>query len=122
MPWLQDNIGFTIFHDMGNVFDTPRHMFESLGRWHQASPELCLQEITHLQCTYNYLSHALGLGIRYQTPIGPLRFDFGYNLNPPAFPSYTNVTTNQVNGVSTGQFSSQHAGHFNFSFSVGQSF
>jgi outer membrane protein assembly complex protein YaeT len=122
MPWLQDNIGFTLFHDMGNVFDTPRHMFESLGRWHQSNPEVCLQEITHLQCTYNYLSHAVGIGIRYQTPIGPLRFDFGYNLNPPAFPSYTNVTTNQVNGVSTGQFSSQHAGHFNFSFSVGQSF
>ena len=23
-----------------------------------------------------------GLGIRYTTPVGPLRFDFGYQLNP----------------------------------------
>ena len=64
------------------------------------------------------------MGVRYQTPIGPLRFDFGYNLNPPVFPSYTNITTRPLPlpGVSVGQFGYQRAGHFNFSFSVGQSF
>jgi hypothetical protein len=51
-----------------------------------------------------------------------LRFDFGYNLNPPAFPSYYNIVINQVNGVETGQFGAQRAGHFAFSFNVGQSF
>ncbi len=122
LPYLQDNIGFTIFHDMGNVFARPQEMVRSLGRWHQPSPQLCLQESTHTQCDYNYLSHAIGLGVRYQTPIGPLRFDFGYNLNPPAFPSFTNIVTNPVTGVTTGQFGSQRAGRFNFSFSVGQSF
>ena len=25
------------------------------------------------------------MGIRYKTPIGPLRFDFGYNLNPTSY-------------------------------------
>ena len=122
MPYLHDSVGFTIFHDMGNVFDTPQHMVDSLLRWHQSNPKLCFQESTHLQCNYNYLSHAVGLGVRYQTPIGPLRFDFGYNLNPPAFPSYTNITTNKITGITTGQFGAQRAGHFNFSFSVGQSF
>ena len=122
MPYLHDNVGFTIFHDMGNVFDTPQHMVDSLLRWHQSHPQLCFQEATHTQCNYNYLSHAIGLGVRYQTPIGPLRFDFGYNLNPPSFPAYTNVTTNKITGITTGQFGAQRAGHFNFSFSVGQSF
>jgi outer membrane translocation and assembly module TamA len=28
------------------------------------------------------LRYAVRSGIRYQTPIGPLRFDFGYQLNP----------------------------------------
>jgi outer membrane translocation and assembly module TamA len=28
------------------------------------------------------LRYAVGSGIRYQTPIGPFRFDFGYQLNP----------------------------------------
>jgi outer membrane protein insertion porin family len=124
VPYLLENIGFTIFHDMGNVFARPQEMLPSLGRFHQPDQSACLQEITHLNCNYNYVSHAIGMGVRYQTPIGPLRFDFGYNLNPPVFPSYTNITTRSLPlpAVSVGQFGYQRAGHFNFSFSVGQSF
>ncbi len=121
VPWLNDNIGFTIFEDMGNVFARPQEMLQSLGRFHQPQRDLCFQDITHLQCNYNYVSHAVGTGVRYQTPIGPLRFDFGYNLNPPYFPSFTNITT-QTGAGQVGQFGYQRVGHFNFSFSVGQSF
>ncbi len=121
IPYLQDNIGFTIFHDMGNVFARPQEMLPSLARFHQPDRQFCFQDVTHLQCNYNYASHAIGLGVRYQTPIGPLRFDFGYNLDPPYFPSFTNITTTQ-SGQEVGQFGYQRAGHFNFSFSVGQSF
>ena len=120
VPYLRDSIGFTIFEDMGNVFARPQEMLPSLGRFHQPDQSLCTQEATHTQCNYNYASHAVGLGVRYQTPIGPLRFDFGYNLNPPYFPSYTDITT--VNGVESGTFGCERAGHFNFAFSVGQSF
>jgi outer membrane protein insertion porin family len=122
VPYLLENIGFTIFHDMGNVFARPQEMLSSLGRFHQPNQDFCFRELTHLKCNYNYASHAIGVGVRYQTPIGPLRFDFGYNLNPPAFPSYTNITTNPGTGHSVGQFGYQRAGHFNFAFSVGQSF
>jgi outer membrane protein assembly complex protein YaeT len=122
VPYLHDNIGFTIFEDMGNVFARPQEMLSSLGRFHQPGRDFCFHEQTHNLCNYNYASHAVGLGVRYQTPIGPLRFDFGYNLNPPYFPSYYNIVTNTVNGQQTGQFGYQRAGHFNFSFSVGQSF
>jgi len=122
VPYLNDNIGFTIFEDMGNVFARPQEMFPSLARFHQPNEDFCFQEDTHLKCNYNYASHAVGLGVRYQTPIGPLRFDFGYNLNPPYFPSYTNITTGTYPGQTVGQFGYQRAGHFNFSFSVGQSF
>jgi len=130
VPYLLENIGFTIFHDMGNVFARPQEMLPSIGRWHQPNQSFCFREFetqtgtkdNYLHCNYNYLSHAIGLGVRYQTPIGPLRFDFGYNLNPPAFPTFSNIVTNTVNGFTTGIFAPQRAGHFNFSFSVGQSF
>ena len=133
VPYLEDKIGFSVFHDMGNVFARPQEMLPSIGRWHQPNRQVCFEPPTQAQqvsqCNYNYVSHALGIGVRYQTPIGPLRFDFGYNLNPPAFPSYTNIRINTVYPpvgapytVETGQFGSQRAGHFNFSFSVGQSF
>jgi len=122
VPYLHDNIGFTVFHDVGNVFSTPQNMLNSLGRWHQPNPGFCQEELDHLKCNYNYLSQAVGLGVRYQTPIGPLRLDFGYNLNPPFFPSSTNIVTNSENGNQTGQFGFQRAGHLNFSFSIGQSF
>jgi hypothetical protein len=48
-----------------------------------------------------------------------VRFDFGYNLNPPAFPGQT---TTIVNGVATTVFDPQHASHFNVFFSIGQTF
>jgi outer membrane protein assembly factor BamA len=104
-----------------------------MGRFHQPNRQICFQAPPFgqlSQCSYNYASHAVGIGVRYQTPIGPLRFDFGYNLNPPYFPSYTNITTNTTPGQpgqppvvqQVGQFGYQRAPHFNFAFSVGQSF
>ena len=40
------------------------------------------------ECSFNYFSHAPGLGMRYHTPVGPIRLDFSYNLNPPIYPIY----------------------------------
>jgi len=124
LPYLNDQIGFTIFHDMGNVFARPQEVLASLPRFRQPDQQTCFQPMpapVYSLCNYNYASHAVGVGVRYQTPIGPLNFDFGYNLNPPYFPSYTNVTSNGV-APPVGQFGYQRAGHFNFSFTFGQSF
>jgi outer membrane protein insertion porin family len=95
-------------------------MLDNLLRWRQKNPQLCLQQRTANQCDYSYVSHALGVGVRYKTPIGPVRFDFGYNLNPPAFPSTQTVT--DKSGKMTPVFVPQHASHFNVYFSIGQSF
>jgi outer membrane protein insertion porin family len=115
LPFFQDNISFAIFHDAGNVFTNGHDMFHSLARWSQKNPAVCLQQTTASQCDYNYISHAIGVGVRYKTPVGPVRFDFGYNLNPPAFPGQK-----KVNNVTV--FDPQHASHFNVFFSIGQTF
>ena len=136
LPYVQDNLGFAIFEDAGNVFTDGRDMLDNLLRWRQKNPQLCLQPATANQCDYSYVSHAVGVGVRYKTPIGPVRFDFGYNLNPPAFPSCqavasfngqaqssycVNATTS--NGTATlPYFVPQHTSHFNVYFSIGQSF
>jgi outer membrane protein assembly complex protein YaeT len=115
LPFFQDNISFAIFHDAGNVFTNGHDLFHSLLRWSQKTPGVCLQEATAKQCDYNYISHAIGVGVRYKTPVGPVRFDFGYNLNPPAFPGQK-----IVNNVTV--FDPKHASHFNVYFSIGQTF
>jgi outer membrane protein assembly complex protein YaeT len=127
LPYLGEGFGFAIFHDMGNVFTAPHDMLKGLMRWHQPNPAPCLLSdgTRNLGCYtqfnnsgYDYTSQALGVGLRYKTPIGPLRFDFGYNLNP----------TRYFQGLkfdSSGQpltFETQRLKHFNIFFSIGQPF
>jgi outer membrane protein assembly complex protein YaeT len=119
LPWLGEGFGFAIFHDMGNVFTAPHDGLKGLLRWHQPSTQPCLSSgtTTSQDCIafsnsgYDYTSHAVGVGVRYKTPIGPLRFDFGYNLNPTRFFQVKNATleTHQLR-------------HFNIFFSIGQPF
>jgi outer membrane protein assembly factor BamA len=111
---------------MGNVFTAPHDMLKGLLRWHQPDPQQCLSGgTTNQQCYaqfnnsgYDYTSHAAGVGVRYKTPIGPLRFDFGYNLNPTSyFQGVFDPTTKQLTGYET-----QRLRHFNIFFSIGQPF
>ncbi len=129
LPYVQDNLSFAIFHDAGNVFTDGKDAINSLLHWSQRNSALCLQPGTATQCNYNYVSQAIGVGVRYKTPVGPVRFDFGYNLNPPAFPSCSTTPnwafpTEGAGGhcPATQYFDPQHVSHFNVYFSIGQSF
>jgi outer membrane translocation and assembly module TamA len=55
----------------------------------------------------NDMRYDVGPGIRYNTKIGPIRADLGYQLNP--------IPNLQVNGK-------PEARHFRFHFSIGQAF
>jgi outer membrane protein assembly factor BamA len=109
VPWMSDNISAVAFHDMGNVFPSAGDIPDSFLRVSQPSRATCLVPALGT-CNFNYMSHAVGGGIRYRTPIGPVSFDVGYNLNPPAFP----IT------VGTPRFDTLK--HFNYFFSIGQTF
>jgi outer membrane protein insertion porin family len=137
LPFFQENLSFAIFHDAGNVFINGHDMLRNLLRWNQKNPQVCLQDTAPTECNYSYISHAIGVGVRYKTPVGPVRFDFGYNLNPPAFPScqakpnpnnpmqstFCVNNSKGSNGIATLPFFvPQHASHFNVYFSIGQTF
>jgi outer membrane protein insertion porin family len=89
-------------------------------QWRQKNSDVCTAMKTRYDCNYNYISHAIGVGVRYKTPIGPVRFDFGYNLNPPKFPETQDITL--PNGNKGTLFVPQQASHFNVYFSIGQTF
>jgi outer membrane protein assembly complex protein YaeT len=122
LPYLGEGFGFAIFHDMGNVFTASHDMLKGLMRWHQPDPAQCLpSSTTNNQCIidfnnsgYDYTSHAVGVGVRYKTPLGPLRFDFGYSLNPTKYFLLENNPTPHV--------VTQQLRHLNVFFSIGQPF
>jgi outer membrane protein assembly factor BamA len=100
--FAQRRLGMVFFEDAGNVYSSIRRM--RLLQIKQNSP-----------ADFDYTSHAVGLGLRYKTPVGPIRFDVGYNLNPPRY----NVITTQ-NGVENIEV--QRLSNFQFFLSIGQSF
>ncbi|MBV8437014.1 MAG: BamA/TamA family outer membrane protein [Silvibacterium sp.] len=134
LPYFGNALGFVLFHDTGNVFNNSSDIWPSLTRTKQPhswtckilNEELQSQVTRHSStnpyglCDFNNFSHAVGLGLRYHTPIGPVRFDFSYNLNPPIYPviiTYGTLSNGQPIPPHVGQ-----AGRFNFFFSIGQAF
>ena len=115
---------------MGNVFTDGTHMLDSLLRWHQNKKPCGNQALNTPPvegqgaslCDYNYISHAIGIGVRYKTPVGPVRFDFGYNLNPTVYPDF-HFTPATSTAPATYDFKgTKQATPFNVYFSIGQTF
>jgi outer membrane protein assembly factor BamA len=86
LPYVQDNLSFVLFHDIGNAFATSNEMWKNLLRFNQRDQSSCKDLSSSATCDFSYMSQAVGTGIRYRTPIGPVRVDVGYNLNPAYFP------------------------------------
>jgi outer membrane protein insertion porin family len=138
LPWFGNALSIVLFHDMGNVFTNASDIWASAIRSRQPNRDSCKDPeavvapgfptdmppgrvtATGWQgpCSFNYFSHAPGAGLRYHTPVGPIRVDFSYNLNPPIYPVAYNYSLPVAN-------SDPHVGeasHFNFFFSLGQTF
>jgi len=99
LPIAGNKLGGTFFYDAGNVYSDVEHI-----TWRYTPNSL-----TNL----NYLSHTVGAGLRYGTPIGPVRIDFGYQLNPAQF-QFINSTTQLPE--------TERLPHFQFFFNIGPVF
>ncbi len=105
-PLMGPNIGGVIFHDMGNVYtDLSSVSF----RVHQNG-----------LTDFNYMVHAVGFGIRYKTPVGPVALDLAYSINPPTFHGLQGTYNQLLFGGATPTITS--VSHFQFFFSIGQAF
>lgn len=99
LPFIGNRLGGTLFYDGGNVYSDFNHI--NFNWKPDSTTEL------------NYFSHTVGFGLRYGTPVGPVRVDFGYQLNPGLYQFY-NSTTQQLQYL--------RLPHFSFSFNIGPVF
>jgi outer membrane protein insertion porin family len=116
-PLIGENVGGVLFHDAGNIYAGIRQVNIKFN-------QLNVQD-------FDYMVQAVGFGIRYRTPIGPVRVDLAYSLNPPSFIGFSGTQQQLVNaGVNPcspppgvpNQCVLQHISHFQFFFSIGQTF
>jgi outer membrane protein insertion porin family len=105
-PLIGDNIQGVLFHDMGNVY---KDLGSISFRVHQNGLE-----------DFNYMVHAAGFGIRYRTPLGPVRLDLAYSINPPTFKGLVGTYQQLLDGSAQTQVTSVRK--FQFFFSIGQAF
>jgi outer membrane protein assembly factor BamA len=126
LPYVGTRLGGTLFYDGGNVYSTLDHV---ALRW--SPPKPIFDPANPKQCLYNctneltYFSHTVGVGVRYATPVGPVRVDLGYQMNRPFFvipipcPSGTTTTTCPTGSLG---FQSTQLPRLQVFFSLGSSF
>jgi outer membrane protein assembly complex protein YaeT len=105
-PLYGDNFGGVLFNDMGNVYSSIGNI--SL-RWRQQN-----------LADFDYGVQAFGFGIRYRTPIGPVRLDLSLSPNSPRFFGFQGTTDQLLFGG--GRQTVQRINVFQFHFSLGQAF
>ena len=113
-PIIGQDIGGVLFHDAGNAYSRPgRISFRA-----KQDPIMVDGQIAGYE--FDYMVHAVGIGVRYRTPIGPMRLDLGYSLNPPRFIGFDGTREELL--TNRGMITRQRISHFQFHFSLGQTF
>lgn len=105
-PLYGDNLSAVLFQDAGNVYTT---LSDVSLRFRQQN----LQD-------FNYMVQDAGIGIRYRTPIGPLRLDLSFSPDAPRFFGLKGTLQDLINGTATSTVQKINA--FQFHFSLGQAF
>lgn len=105
-PLFGENVGGVIFQDAGNIYSSIR---DFSFRFRQEN----LQD-------FNYLVQDVGIGIRYRTPIGPIRVDLSLSPDAPRFFGLKGTLQEYLNGTAVSTVQKINA--FQFHISLGQAF
>ncbi len=105
-PLLGENIGGVLFHDAGNVYSSLNNISFRVEQRDKTQ--------------FDYMVHAFGFGIRYRTPVGPVRLDLAFSPNTPRFRGFEGSREELLAGQ--GRISDQRLSRFQFQFSIGQTF
>jgi outer membrane protein insertion porin family len=95
LPIIGNKLGGALFYDAGNVYSRasrvnlrwspPKPVFVAAIPGQPPGPFNPTRCVANCTNELNYFSHTVGFGLRYATPIGPIRIDMGYQLNPAEF-------------------------------------
>jgi outer membrane protein insertion porin family len=95
LPIVGTKLGGALFYDAGNVYSRasrvtlrwspPKPVFVAAIPGQPPGPFNPTRCVANCTNELNYFSHTVGFGLRYATPIGPIRIDMGYQLNPAEF-------------------------------------
>ncbi len=112
-PLIGDNIGGVLFHDGGNIYSSLAHF--------------SLRQTQRDIRDFDYMVHAVGFGIRYRTPVGPLRVDLAYSINGPHYYGFKGTQQDLINAgvnpcATTNQCQVQRVSRLQYFFSIGQTF
>lgn len=116
-PVRKPDLGAVLFHDAGNVYRRIGNLSFRLKQ-RVTAQDMANQRITD----FDYMVHAVGLGIRYNTPIGPVRLDFSYSLNPPKFYGLSGTINDLIRNPGNTTRDLHRLSRFQFFFSIGQTY
>jgi outer membrane protein insertion porin family len=130
-PLFGTTLGGVLFLDSGNVYTRIQDISFRLSQPHQTRviPVNGVPTAQEL-FGFNYMVQAAGFGIRYRTPIGPVRLDLAFSPNSPRFEGCAGLSGNQIlqcgllnpNGTPVVPPTRDRINRFQFHFSIGQAF
>jgi outer membrane protein insertion porin family len=126
-PLIGTNVSAVLFHDAGNVYSRLQDI-----SFRVRQPRAVVETAAGPQEAFgfNYMVHAVGFGLRYRTPIGPVRLDLAYSPNSPRFDGCAGYTGDErfqcgqtrPDGTPALERKRDRINQFQFHFSIGQAF
>jgi outer membrane protein assembly factor BamA len=131
LPFIGTRLGGALFYDGGNIYSRlsrisfraalPKPTFTFAPSPANPTGPPLTTCVANCSNELNYFAHTIGFGIRYATPVGPIRVDLGYQINRPFF-VVPCVSATSNTPASTNCFKGTQLPRLQIFFNLGSSF